>query len=79
MMPAVKTPVLDEWADINAELAQSTPHEIIEWAVERYYPRLTMATAFGAEGCILLHLLAEIEPKAGNIGVARSAGRAIRD
>jgi phosphoadenosine phosphosulfate reductase len=63
MMSAVVTPVLDEWTDVNAELARSTPREIIEWAVERFYPRLTMATAFGAEGCILLHLLAEIEPK----------------
>ena len=44
-------------------LAGATPHEIIEWAVERFYPRLTMATAFGAEGCVLLHLLAEIEPR----------------
>ena len=40
-----------------------TPGEILEWAVERFYPRLTMATAFGAEGCVLLHLLAEIEPR----------------
>jgi phosphoadenosine phosphosulfate reductase len=63
MTPAVETPILDEWTDVNANLASATPHEIIEWAVERYYPRLTMATAFGAEGCILLHLLAEIEPR----------------
>jgi phosphoadenosine phosphosulfate reductase len=63
MMPAVEAPVVDEWADVNAKLASATPHEIMEWAVERFYPRLTMATAFGVEGCILMHLLAEIEPR----------------
>jgi phosphoadenosine phosphosulfate reductase len=46
-----------------AELADSSPQAILRWAVERYYPRLTMATAFGAEGCCLIHMLAEIEPR----------------
>jgi len=50
-------------ADVNSRLVAATPRTILEWAVERFYPRLTMATAFGAEGCVLLHLLAEIEPK----------------
>src|SRR5579884_3954060 len=39
-----------------------TPQEVLRWAVDRYHPRLTMATAFGAEGCCLIHMLAEIEP-----------------
>jgi phosphoadenosine phosphosulfate reductase len=30
--------------------------------VDTFHPRLTMATAFGAEGCCLIHMLAEIEP-----------------
>jgi phosphoadenosine phosphosulfate reductase len=46
-----------------AELADSSPQAILQWAVERYFPRLTMATAFGAEGCCLIHMLAEIEPR----------------
>ena len=53
----------EEWTDVNSKLMGSTPREILEWAVERFHPRLTMATAFGAEGCVLLHLLAEIDPK----------------
>jgi phosphoadenosine phosphosulfate reductase len=52
----------DEWTEANTRLSQATPHEILQWAVDRFHPRLTMATAFGAEGCVLLHLLAEIEP-----------------
>ena len=43
-------------------LADKTPQEILRWAVEVFHPRLTMATAFGAEGCCLIHMLAEIEP-----------------
>src|ERR1700677_3475878 len=54
---------LDHWTDVNRRLAGANPREILEWAVDRFQPRLTMATAFGAEGCVLLHLLSEIDPK----------------
>src|SRR5438874_6965396 len=52
-----------EWiAAANDKLTHATPQEILRWAVRIFHPRLTMATAFGAEGCCILHLLAEIEP-----------------
>ena len=54
-------PVVD-WSEANRTLATASPQEILRWAVETYHPRLTMATAFGPEGCIILHMLAEIEP-----------------
>jgi phosphoadenosine phosphosulfate reductase len=50
-------------ADACAKLDGATPQAILRWAVDTYYPKLTMATAFGAEGCCILHLLAEIEPR----------------
>ncbi len=50
-------------AEANRVLADARPQDILRWAVETYYPRLTMATAFGPEGCAILHMLAEIEPK----------------
>jgi phosphoadenosine phosphosulfate reductase len=53
----------EELTEVNSRLAAATPVEILRWAVDRYFPRLTMATAFGPEGCILIHLLAEIEPR----------------
>ena len=52
----------EEIAAANRELAGQTPQTILRWAVQRFHPRLTMATAFGAEGCCLIHMLAEIEP-----------------
>jgi phosphoadenosine phosphosulfate reductase len=46
----------------NRHLADRAPQDVLRWAVERFHPRLTMATAFGAEGCCLIHMLADIEP-----------------
>src|SRR5947209_1491361 len=47
----------------NAELEGRSPQEILGWGVKQFYPRLTMATAFGAEGNCIIHMLAEIEPR----------------
>lgn len=44
-------------------LEAAEPEQIIERAVETYYPKLTMATAFGPEGCLILSMLARIEPR----------------
>jgi phosphoadenosine phosphosulfate reductase len=47
----------------NRKLDGARPQDILRWAVEAFYPRLTMATAFGPEGCAILHMLAAIEPR----------------
>jgi phosphoadenosine phosphosulfate reductase len=57
-MSAVAEPL----AASNHSLRGQTPQEVLRWAVSHFHPRLTMATAFGAEGCCLIHMLAEIEP-----------------
>lgn len=44
------------------DLAAASPQDVLRWAVREFHPRLLMATAFGAEGCCILHMLAEIEP-----------------
>jgi phosphoadenosine phosphosulfate reductase len=49
-------------AAANTQLAHASPQDILRWAVRTFHPRLTMATAFGAEGCCLIHMLADIEP-----------------
>ena len=51
-----------ELAAANVALQGQSPQEVLRWAVRQFHPRLTMATAFGSEGCCLLHMLAEIEP-----------------
>src|SRR5947208_15735850 len=52
----------EEITQASRMLEGKTPQAILRWAVEQFHPRLTMATAFGAEGCCLIHMLAEIEP-----------------
>src|SRR5206468_8996984 len=46
-----------------SELDGQPPEEILKWAVRKFYPRLTMATAFGPEGNCIIHMLASIEPR----------------
>jgi len=52
----------DEIAVANDRLLMALPHEALRWAVGQFQPRLLMATAFGAEGCCIIHMLAEIDP-----------------
>lgn len=64
--PAVRVATAEELEALRRasdELESASPKEILAWAVERYFPKLTMATAFGPEGCVILHLLAEVEPR----------------
>ncbi|MGE3822570.1 MAG: phosphoadenylyl-sulfate reductase [Isosphaeraceae bacterium] len=51
-----------DWDEVSQWLEGKHPQEILRWAVESFHPKLTMATAFGPEGCVILHMLAEIEP-----------------
>ena len=46
-----------------AKLEGQPPEAILRWAVDTFYPRLTMATAFGPEGNCIIHMLAAIEPR----------------
>lgn len=62
--PRVATPEeLEALAQHSQRLEKALPEEIITWAVENYFPKLTMATAFGPEGCVILSMLAKIEPR----------------
>lgn len=62
--PKASPELLAELAEHSRRLESATPQEIIAWAVREYFPQLTMATAFGPEGCCILHMLAAIEPRA---------------
>jgi phosphoadenosine phosphosulfate reductase len=59
----MEMPRAEDLKRISDTLEDKSPEEILRWAVQTYHPRLTMATAFGAEGCVLLAMLADIEPK----------------
>jgi phosphoadenosine phosphosulfate reductase len=62
--PLEATPdLLAGLVEASHRLESATPEEIIRYAVQRYFPRLTMATAFGPEGCVILYYLARIETR----------------
>lgn len=54
-----------ELARTSQRLESATPGEILQWAMETYGPKLTMATAFGAEGCALIAMIAGIRDRTG--------------
>ncbi len=43
-------------------LENARPEAILAWGIETYSPRLTMATAFGAEGCVLIDMISKLDP-----------------
>lgn len=62
--PLRPTPeLLDELRVVSERLESATPQEILRWAAERFGESFTMATAFGPEGMVLIHMLAEIAPR----------------
>ncbi|MFM7207296.1 MAG: phosphoadenylyl-sulfate reductase [Planctomycetaceae bacterium] len=61
--PREATPELrEELARGSRALETASPPEIVRWAVDRFGDKLTMATAFGPEGCLIIHWLASIAP-----------------
>ena len=62
-------PSPEELKAISDRFEKSEPHEILQWAVETYGSGLTMATAFGAEGCALLGMLGELVPNGRSVRV----------
>ena len=64
--PGVRIPHAEQLEYIermNRSLENATPEEILAWAVETYFPRFTMATGLGPEGCVIISMLAKIEPR----------------
>lgn len=50
----------EELRALSLTFEDKSPEEILRWAVKTYGAKLTMATAFGAEGCVLLAMLSDI-------------------
>jgi phosphoadenosine phosphosulfate reductase len=61
----VRTPSPEEieWLAAQSQaLEGARPEDILAWAVKKYFPRFTMATGLGPEGCVIISMLARIEP-----------------
>jgi phosphoadenosine phosphosulfate reductase len=60
-LPSPETAALIETE--NRRLESATAEEILMWAVDTYFPRFTMATGLGPEGCVIISMLAKIKPE----------------
>jgi phosphoadenosine phosphosulfate reductase len=57
------TETMEKLERVSQSLESATPEDILTWAVENYFPRFTMATGLGPEGCVIISMLAKIEPR----------------
>ena len=54
--------IFDEIAILADNFEHSYPHEILAWAAHRFGAGLVMATGFGPEGIVIMHVLHEVSP-----------------
>lgn len=46
-----------------ARLAEATPEALLEWALERYAPRVGLTCSFSGGGVVLAHLISRVAPE----------------
>ena len=49
---------------ISAEFETKPPEAVLRWALAEFGPDVALATGFGAEGCVLIHMVAGITKNA---------------
>jgi phosphoadenosine phosphosulfate reductase len=49
-----------EAGELSVEFEGAEPHEVLEWALERFAPRISLSTAFQIDGVALIDMTAEI-------------------
>lgn len=60
----LKTYSAADLTKISEEMDEQTPQQILRWAVEEFFPELTMACSFGGpSGMVLVDMIAQIEPR----------------
>ena len=48
---------------LNKEFANKKAEDILGWAVKEFFPKISLASSFGAEDVILIDILSKIEPR----------------
>jgi phosphoadenosine phosphosulfate reductase len=48
----------------NVRLAAATPQEVLAWGLDRFHPRIALASSFGAEDVVLIDMLWGLNPAA---------------
>ncbi len=50
--------------DLNRKFEGKPPQEVLEWALERFHPRLALASSFGAEDVVLIDMMWRLNSQA---------------
>src|SRR4051812_29049987 len=57
-------PTEAELAELNAQLAEQSPQDILKWAIQKFSPDITLACSFGGvSGMVLLDMAVKIDPQ----------------
>ena len=51
-----------EAGELSVEFEGEEPEVVIEWAIERFSPSISISTAFQTDGAVLLHMAYQIDP-----------------
>ncbi|HEY7493302.1 MAG TPA: phosphoadenylyl-sulfate reductase [Candidatus Tectomicrobia bacterium] len=62
---AVEALHVEQLQALSDRFESATPQEIVRWAIEAYRGKLTVATAFGAEGYCLIAMIAQVRDETG--------------
>ena len=49
---------------LSAGFETATPQEVLRWSLDEFGRDVALATGFGVEGCVLIHMLAELDQSA---------------
>lgn len=53
----------EEMADLNRRFRAAQPQEVLAWALQRFAPRIALASSFGAEDVVLIDMLWRLDPQ----------------
>ena len=64
----VESPAQLEWSpdalkQISDDFDGHPPEEILRWGIKNFSPAIALATGFGPEGVVLMHLLSQVAPQ----------------
>ena len=54
----------EELIEVDNELERESAEAVLRWALQKFGQDVALATGFGAEGCVLIRMLAEIDTNA---------------
>ncbi len=57
-------PTGEQVGEINARFADAGPEDVLAWALDRFHPRIALASSFGAEDVVLIDMLWRLNPAA---------------